>query len=172
MISVICATHRPKNQTLAVVNRYAEILAGMGEEVKVLKMDDLPENFMVTNTFGEPSHGLGTIVEEYINGSEKFVFVAPEYNGSYPGILKVFLDAVPPASWRGKKAALVGVASGRAGNLRGMDHLTDVLHYLRVEVFSLKIPISRLDSLMSEGEMVDAETLSVLKMQAGEFLKF
>lgn len=172
MISVICGTHRPQNQTLAVVNKYADILKNMGEEVKVLKMDDLPENFMVTNTFGEPSHGLDEVVAEYIKESDKFVFIAPEYNGSYPGILKVFLDAVHPRIWTGKKAALVGVASGRAGNLRGMDHLTDVLHYLRVEVFSLKIPISRLDTLLNNGEVVDEDTLKVLKMQAEEFLRF
>lgn len=172
MISVICATHRPQNQTLAVVNKYAEILQELGEEVQILKMDDLPEDFMVTNTFGKPSHGLEEVVSKWIAPSEKMVIIAPEYNGSYPGVFKVFLDAVPPKTWKGKKAALVGVASGRAGNLRGMDHLTDVLHYLRVEVFSLKIPISRLNDLLQEGEMVDAATLGVLKMQAEEFLRF
>ena len=172
MISVICATHRPQNQTLAVVNKYADILEELGEEVQVLKMDDLPEDFMVTNTFGKPSHRLEEVVSKWITPSEKLVIVSPEYNGSYPGVFKVFLDAVPPKTWKGKKAALVGVASGRAGNLRGMDHLTDVLHYLRVEVFSLKIPISRLDALLQEGEMVDAATLNVLKMQAEEFLRF
>ncbi len=172
MISVICGTHRPQNQTLAVVNKYAEILRNLGEEVRVLKMDDLPENFMVTNTFGEPSHGLEEVVQKFVAGSDKFVFIAPEYNGSYPGILKVFLDAVAPAAWKGKKAALVGVASGRAGNLRGMDHLTDVLHYLRVEVFSLKIPLSRLDTLLANGEVVDVDTLNVLQIQAEEFLGF
>lgn len=172
MISVICATHRPQNQTLAVVNKYAEILQELGEEVQILKMDDLPEDFMVTNTFGKPSHGLGEVVSKWIVPSEKVVIISPEYNGSYPGVFKVFLDAVPPKTWKGKKAALVGVASGRAGNLRGMDHLTDVLHYLRVEVFSLKIPISRLNDLLQEGEMVDAATLGVLKMQAEEFLGF
>ncbi|WP_417602661.1 NADPH-dependent FMN reductase [Owenweeksia hongkongensis] len=172
MISVICGTHRPQNQTLAVVNKYVEILKNLGEEVCVLKMDDLPANFMVTNTFGEPSHGLDGVVKKFVAGSDKLVFIAPEYNGSYPGILKVFLDAVPPHTWKGKKAALVGVASGRAGNLRGMDHLTDVLHYLRVEVFSLKIPISRLNTLINNGEVVDTETLDVLKMQAEEFLGF
>lgn len=172
MISVICATHRPQNQTLAVVNKYADILKELGEEVQILKMDDLPEDFMVTNTFGKPSHGLDEVVEKWVIKADKLVIVSPEYNGSYPGVFKVFLDAVPPRSWKGKKAALVGVASGRAGNLRGMDHLTDVLHYLRVEVFSLKIPISRLDTLLEEGEVVDAHTVKVLTQQAKEFLEF
>lgn len=173
MITLICATHRPKNQTRRVVEKYAEILEGLNQEVATLDMDELPEEFMVKNTFGTPEHSLDKIVEDKIRPAEKFVIIAPEYNGSYPGLFKVFLDAVAPREWRGKKVALVGVATGRAGNLRGMDHLTDVLHYLRAEVFSLKIPISRFDDLVDEqGHLADAETLSVLEDQATQFLEF
>lgn len=173
MITVVCATHRPKNQTLSVVNRYAEILKKMGEEVKILQMDELPEEFLITNTFGKRTHGLEEIIHDKIVWAQRFVIISPEYNGSYPGLFKAFLDAVKPHVWKGKKVALVGVASGRAGNLRGMDHLTDVMHHLRAEVFSLKIPISRLDALMDEeGSIVDEATVKVLENQAAEFLNF
>lgn len=172
MTTVICATHRPQNRTLMVVKKYADILRAEGEEVRTFEMDELPERFLTSNTFGEPLHSLDDIVKEKIKGSERLVIVAPEYNGSYPGVFKAFIDNVPPSEWRGKKVALVGVATGRAGNQRGMDHLTDVMHYLRAEVFSLKIPISRLGSLMQEGEIVDEETLSVLTEQARQFLLF
>lgn len=169
---MICATHRPQNQTLKVVEKYRNILEKEGEEVSVFRMDALPQRFLMSNTFESDSHGLEDIVREKIIPSNRFVIIAPEYNGSYPGIFKAFLDAIPPKVWRGKKVALVGVASGRAGNLRGMDHLTDVMHHLRAEVFSLKIPISQLDELMVEGEIQHAETLSTLTRQAQEFLKF
>ena len=130
MITVICATHRPKSQTLSVVRKYIEILQGLGQEVAMLKMDELPEDFMITNTFGKRTHDLEGILHSKIIDSDKLVVISPEYNGSYPGLFKVFLDAVKPHVWKGKKIALVGVASGRAGNLRGMDHLTDVFHHL------------------------------------------
>lgn len=173
MITVICGTHRPKNQTLSVVNRYFEILEKMGQEVKILQMDELPEDFLISNTFGKRTHGMEDIIHEKIVAADKLVIVSPEYNGSYPGLFKAFLDAVKPHVWRGKKVALVGVASGRAGNLRGMDHLTDVMHHLRAEVFSLKVPISQLDALMNDqGMMVDELTVRVLEQQAEEFLKF
>lgn len=173
MITVICGTHRPKNQTLAVVNRYSAILDEMGQEVKVLQMDELPEDFLMTNTFGKRTHNLEEIIHEKVVPAEKIVIISPEYNGSYPGLFKVFLDAVKPSVWKGKKVALVGVASGRAGNLRGMDHLTDVMHHLRAEVFSFKVPISQLDSLMDEtGVLADEQTLQVLEKQALEFIQF
>ena len=110
MITVICGTHRPKNQTLSVVNRYSEILEKLGQEVKILKMDELPEDFLVTNTFGKRTHGMEDIIHEKLVAADKFVIISPEYNGSYPGLFKAFLDAVKPHVWKGKKVALVGVA--------------------------------------------------------------
>lgn len=172
MTTVICATHRPKNQTQQVVKKYAEILTELGETTRVFELDDLPDRFLHENSFGGQDHGLEDILDAMIVPAQKFVVVAPEYNGSYPGLFKAFLDVVPPRYWRGKKVALVGVASGRAGNLRGMDHLTDVFHHLRAEVFSLKVPISRLESLMSEGQLIDEATIMVLRQQATEFLNF
>ena len=67
----------------------------------------------------------------------------------------------------------MGVASGRAGNLRGLGHLTDVLHHLRIEVFSLQVPLSKIEGLLDEkNELTDESTLQVLKAQATEFLEF
>lgn len=172
MITLICATHRPKNQTQQVVKKYADILRQEGQSVSIFEMDELPEDFLVQNTIGQDPEGLDHIIGAKIIPAKKLVVVAPEYNGSYPGLFKAFIDAVPPKIWRGKKVALVGVASGRAGNLRGMDHLTDVFHHLRAEVFSLKVPISKLDSLMSNGELDDSDTLKILREQAREFVDY
>ncbi len=173
MITIICATHRPQNQTLRIVEKYQQILVALGVEANIMRMDELPENFIVADSFGERSAETEKVIHEKLVPADKLVIVAPEYNGSYPGVFKAFLDGVKPAMWLGKKVALVGVASGRAGNLRGMDHLTDVLHHLRMEVFSLKVPISRLDMLINEeGELTDTETQQMLKLQAKGFLKF
>lgn len=172
MITLICGTHRPQNQTQLVVDKYAELLHERQIPTQILQMDELPENFMVSNTFGSSNHGLDQLVAEKIEASEKLIVITPEYNGSYPGVLKVFIDAIDPAVWRGKKVALVGVASGRAGNLRGMDHLTDVFHHLRAEVFSLKVPISRLFELVKDDRVIDETTLKVLEGQIDEFLKY
>ena len=155
MITLISATHRPKNQTSQVVKKYREILHELGEETTVFELSELPDEFLIGNSFHKGDRGLSAIVDEKILPARKFVIISPEYNGSYPGLFKAFLDMIPPSVWRGKKIALVGVASGRAGNLRGMDHLTDVFHHMRAEIFSLKVPVSRLDDLMKDGDLHD-----------------
>lgn len=173
MITVVCATHRPKNITFKIVEKYCEILREEGQEVKLLEMAELPKDFVYQDSFGKRTEATESLIHEKLLPAEKLVIVAPEYNGSYPGVLKAFFDGVKPHIWKGKKVALVGVASGRAGNIRGMDHLTHVLHHLRMEVFSLKVPISKVEGLLDErGNLGDQETIQVLRNQAMEFLQY
>lgn len=173
MITIICATHRPRNMTLKVVEKYSELLNELGAASTIMSMDELSRDFLNADTFGKRTEHLTGLMEEKLNGSTHVVVISPEYNGSYPGVFKAFLDALDGGFWKGRKIALVGVATGRAGNLRGMDHLTDVFHHLRAEVFSNKLPISRLDTLVGEdGQLTDSATIDMLRDQAKDFLKF
>ncbi len=106
--------------------------------------------------------------------AQKFIFVSPEYNGSIPGVLKAMFDISDvKKTWWGKKALLTGVSTGRAGNLRGMDHLTAILHFMKVIVHPNKLPISVVDKLVDEkGELTDASTLAVIEEQLNEFIQF
>ncbi len=173
MISLVCATNRPKNITLKIVEKYMEILRELGQEVRLFEMSEIPRDFLFEDSFGNRTEATENLLKEKILPAERLVIVSPEYNGSYPGILKAFFDGIKPHIWKGKKVALVGVASGRAGNIRGMDHLTHVLHHLRMEVFSNKVPISKVEGLLDdEGNLVDQDTINVLKRQATEFLAY
>jgi chromate reductase len=80
--------------------------------------------------------------------------VSPEYNGSFPGVLKLFLDALSVKDYKktfsGKRVSLIGVASGRAGNFRGMEHLTGIFNYLNMIVMPNKLPISSVEKVIDE----------------------
>jgi NAD(P)H-dependent FMN reductase len=106
--------------------------------------------------------------------SEKFLIIMPEYNGSFPGILKTMLDNTDiKRCWWHKKAALTGVAEGRAGNLRGMEHMTNILHYLKMHVLYNKLPISRINEEMdAAGNLLVEDTKAVIAQQVAEFIKF
>ncbi|MBL7884482.1 MAG: NAD(P)H-dependent oxidoreductase, partial [Bacteroidia bacterium] len=86
---------------------------------------------------------------------------------------KTFFDAIHPDVNRGKKVAMVGVASGRAGNLRGMEHLTGVLNYLGMHIHPNKLPISSILTLLDEnGELKDENTIKALEKHASDVLMF
>ena len=73
--------------------------------------------------------------------------------------------------WYHKKALLTGVATGRAGNLRGMDHLADILNYLKITVHPNKLPISAVNFLMdTDGNITDLNTIKAIDHQIDEFI--
>jgi len=158
MITIISGTNRDNNQTIKVANHYGKLLKEKNIDFKILDLSTLPKDFIFTALYGVKNEAFENILQEYIYGSSKLVVVSPEYNGSYPGIVKAFIDGWNPKETPGKKAALVGVASGRQGNARGMDHLTNVLNYLNINVIPLKVPIGAIYGHLNEkGEFTSDE---------------
>ena len=67
----------------------------------------------------------------------------------------------------------MGVSSGRAGNLRGMDHLTGILNYLGIHVHPNKLPISSVLGLLNEqGHIKDEMTIKVIDKQIKDVLSW
>ena len=72
-----------------------------------------------------------------------------------------------------KKACLTGVAQGRAGNLRGMDHLTNIFHHLKMNVLHFKIPISQVHLLLDEsGKLNNQEMIKLIEIQIDLLMEF
>lgn len=174
MITVISGTHRKNNLTIKFAEYYTYSIKQKGEEVQLLDLRSLPSGFFQDNSiFGAASEEVDKLLKTYLVSADKYLFLLPEYNGSFPGIVKMLIDSAEPAVFKGKKAALTGISSGRAGNLRGMDHFTGILHYLDVEVLPFKLPISRIFTLMDElYNITDPETLQVMDLQIDKFLRF
>lgn len=172
-ITIISATNRPDSNTEKVANYYRSLLKTKGIEANMLSLKNLPESVLHSDLYGKRSAEFQQILDEFVVKQEKFIFIAPEYNGSFAGVLKVFLDAIPPSLWTDNKACLIGVSTGRAGNLRGMEHLTNILNYLKVNVYHNKLPISRVDTLLdSSGNFNDPDTQKAIEIQLDGFLRF
>jgi chromate reductase, NAD(P)H dehydrogenase (quinone) len=171
MITVINATNRKDNKTQVISRYYVSQLEQRGIEVKYFTLELLPSSIL-DDHYGNKPLELKRLIEEFIEPSKKFVIISPEYNGSFPGILKLLIDSVHPDYFKFKKAALVGVASGRAGNLRGLDHLTSILNHLQVEVMAQKSYVSSLMKLINEGEVTDEETKQTIEKQIDRFIKY
>lgn len=181
MITVFSATNRKGSRTRQVAEYAYKLLQDYStESVQFFSLEDLPLDLIHQDMYegSQQSEELMAIQNEFLIPATKFYFVIPEYNGSYPGILKFFLDACSireyNASFHGnKKAGLLGVASGRAGNLRGMDHLTGVLNYLKISVMPIHQPISSIEKLMDEnGNITDDNTQHLILNHIKEFIAY
>ncbi|MDG1517753.1 MAG: NAD(P)H-dependent oxidoreductase [Flavobacteriales bacterium] len=166
MISIIAATNRKNNETLKIAKGYVELLKQEGASCQILDLSDLPKDFLFSALYGEKNEDFDRLVEQFIISVNKIVIVSPEYNGSFPGILKSFIEGWNPKQTPGKWAALVGVASGRQGNARGMDDLTNILNYLNMNVIPIKPPVSQVFNVLNkEGEIIDEGVIKLMKQQ-------
>jgi NAD(P)H-dependent FMN reductase len=171
-ISIISGTNRENSYTEKVARHYESRLKALGCETQFLSLDKLQDSVELNRIYDKTkSKDFDSLVNQYISDVNGFVFIVPEYNGSFPGIVKLFLDAVPPSSWTDKKVCITGISSGRAGNLRGMEHLTGILSYLKLHVYHNRLPISSVDKILLNGNLPE-ETNKVIDKQLEGFLKF
>jgi len=173
MVTIIAATNRPNSNTLKVAKYYQQQLKLKGVEAGLFSLEHLPIDVLNTDMYGKRSVEFQRI-QDLINETTKFLFVMPEYNGSYPGVLKVLIDACNfPDSFYDKKAALVGVSSGKYGNIRGVDHFTGVCHYVHLNVLPLRLHIPNIKSeLDANGNLIQPDTIKFTNEQIDKFIKF
>ena len=166
MYTIISGTNRPNSHTEKVAIEYQKILKEKNIQAHLLTL----KNIDVLKKNPE----LSAIETELLIPTQKFIFIIPEYNGSFPGVLKAMIDTTDvKKAWWWKKALLTGVSTGRAGNLRGMDHLSDSLQHMNVFVHPNKLPISSIDKVMDEKGVIHSEaTLQAIHKQLDEFLVF
>ncbi len=180
MITVISGTNRRQSFTFPVARQFFNLIEKYtSEKVKLLSLENLPLDLFHTGMYNEngQSKSLVKLQNEYMIPADKFLIVMPEYNGGFPGVLKMFIDACSVREYSktfdSKKVAMVGLASGRAGNLRGMDHLTGVMNYLGCIIMPNKLPISQIEKIIDKnGEIAEKESLNTIKKHVKDFIAF
>lgn len=173
MITIICTTNRPDSNTRKVAQLYLDVLSNIGQESQILDLKEVDASWIQASNYGKNAPEFEAIVKRFIRNADKLIFITPEYNGGFPGYLKFFMDACDHGDWSGKKVALMGLASGRSGNVRGLDHLTGILHYLGSEVFSKKVYLSQISQTITpEGEIVSDVLNTEISRQLNGFISF
>jgi len=166
MITIISGTNRKDSNTYKIAKEYQHFLYAKGIEAGILSLED--KDVLHYNA------DFKRIEYEMLIPSSHFIIISPEYNGSFPGVLKLLFDSSRSHEiWFHKKALLTGISTGRAGNLRGMDHLADVLNYLKITVHPNRLPISVVDKLISPaGRITDENTLTAINHQLDDFISW
>lgn len=174
MITIISSTNRANSYTILIAEYYQALLEKLGVESKIVDLTRLPEKFIFSALYENvgKDEEYNRVVED-LRGSEKFVFIIPEYNGSFPGVLKAFLDGLDyPSPFRCKKGALVGIGSGNMAGTLGLSHMTDILNYLGMNVLAIKPRLPKIEKIFAEGKINDKFLTELLETQAKELLRF
>jgi len=173
MITIISGTNRPHSNTLKLAKYYQKSLLERGQQTKLFSLEDLPDNLIKTDLYGKRSPDFQPI-QDLVTNTEIFLFIIPEYNGSFPGVLKTFIDACDfPQSFYNKKACLVGLSSGKYGNIRGIDHFAGICSYLHLNVMPLRLHLSSIRLEMNDShDLFKEDTLKYTAEQMDKFIEF
>ncbi|MBD8490213.1 NAD(P)H-dependent oxidoreductase [Echinicola sp. CAU 1574] len=174
MIKIIVGTNRKNAVSKTIAQLYQDILTEMGAQNELIDLRELPNDFVFTALY--ENNGQNEVYNELhdrIKAGNKFVFIVPEYNGSFPGILKSFIDGMTyPNTFRNKKCAVVGISSGIGGGGIALSHLTDIFHYLGMHVLANKPKLAKIEENMSNNLLTNKFYIDLLKTQAEMLINF
>ena len=174
MIGIIIGTNRQNSLSRKVGINYQNLLKSLGQESQIIDLAELPQDFAFSALYQNSGKNEAfNTFQKTIDTTQKFVFIVPEYNGSFPGVLKTFFDGLRyPDTFNNKKAALIGISAGVLGNAVGLGHLNDILSYMGTDVMGLRMKFGNMKAHF-DGEEFTFETYrNFLEKQVKAFIAF
>jgi len=131
----------------------------------------------------EAASGVPPQVEDLKNAiaaADGLVIATPEYNNSFPGVLKNAIDwtsrpiADIPRIYGGKPVAVIGASPGGFGTILSQNGWLPVLKVLGVQLWTgQRLLVSRAHTLMdADGKLADAKTREQLRAFLEGFVGF
>jgi NAD(P)H-dependent FMN reductase len=173
-IVIIVGTNRNDSVSSQIAAIYKKLLSDLGEDAAIIDLKKLPPDFISTALYEKAGKNPSfNPFRQKILEARKFVFIVPEYNGSFPGVLKAFIDGLQyPDSFQDKKCALVGLSSGIQGAGLALSHLTDILNYCGTHVLALKVKLAFIDKYFKDGQIDNEIYRDLLASQASGLIEF
>jgi chromate reductase len=173
MILIVSGTNRPQSATRRVSDLAAAAYRRVDPNctVGVLDLFELPLDAFSPLSYAEKPSALAPFTDMVLRASG-LVVVTPEYNGSFPGVLKYFIDLLPfPAAFERKPVCFVGVADGQWGALRAVEQLQQIFAYRNALMLPDRVFIPRVGEAFYSGALApDYEQR--LGLQAARFHEF
>lgn len=172
MIEIISGTDRPNSRTLTIAKHLLGVYRGLKADVNLLDLSELKLSDLASGEYYKGPVGTYKEAVRRVTEAQGLVIVVPEYNGSYPGILKLFIDYWHyPETFEHRPIALVGLGT-RWGGLRPVEHLQQVFGYRNAYVYPNRVFLSHVKELLKEGRLQDQAMLDLLDTQARGFVRY
>jgi len=169
-ILIISGTNRAGSNAL----RISKIVLGHYQNAKIpaelLSLEELPREVFDHSAYMKKPPGMQVIQQRVLDAQGLHV-ISPEYNGSFPGVLKYFIDMLKfPESFDRKPVAFVGEAAGVWGGLRAVEQLQMIFGYRNAHSYPDRVFIPGVkDKFDAQGNFTDAGINERLKKQAVGF---
>ena len=169
-IEIISGTDRPDSNASQVSQYLKGKYEAQNSQAGITNLQKFPHQQVVGGRYGADIPAVDEFIQPLLD-ADGLVIVCPEYNGGYPGILKLLIDYLPfPESLNKKPICFVGEATGAFGGLRAVEQLQQVVGYRNAHVFPERVFISRVHlNFDQENGIKDAFQQDLLETQIANF---
>ncbi len=157
----------------AILEIAAEGARESGAKVTVVNLADYPMPIYNEDEEGksgvpENARGFKRLLTEH----DGFLIASPEYNSSYPALLKNAIDWAsrmeegdkPMQAFKGKTAGIMAASAGGLGGMRVLVVLRMLLANIGVTVLPAQLAVAKVNTLMDDsGVITDEKTIKQLK---------
>jgi NAD(P)H-dependent FMN reductase len=172
-ILVLAGSARLDSIHRKLARQTVEALQDAGLEATLADLRDFPMPIYDGDLeAGEGIPPAAKALKELARTHDGFAIASPEYNGSFPALLKNALDWIsrpepgdrPLEVFRGKVAAILSASPGPGGGKRGLHQLRELLGGMMVRVIPQELAIARASAAFdSGGRLVRPEDLAGLQ---------
>lgn len=172
-LKIISGTDRPNSNALRVSQYIQKKYRQQGCDPDIIDLQQFPLADVQGGRYGDALPRVDAFVGQAVE-ADGLVIVCPEYNGGYPGILKMFIDYMPfPESLDKKPIAFIGEANGAFGAMRAVEQLQQVVGYRNAHIFPERVFISRVNNNFEKSEGIKNEMQQqLLDSQIENFPRF
>lgn len=112
--------------------------------------------------------------QEMVAAADGIILATPEYHGSFSSLIKLAIENMGfPSALKGKPIALLGVAAGRIGAVKSLEHLRSVCSHVGALVLPRSVSVARVQSVFDkQGNCLDEETGRQIRRLAAELVQY
>jgi chromate reductase len=172
-ILIVSGTNRPDSNALRVSKLVQSHYAKLNSPAEIYSLAEMPREIFDPSSYAtKPPSWLP--VQQRVLDSAGLHVITPEYNGSFPGMLKYFIDMLKfPESFERKPVAFVGEAAGLWGGLRSVEQLIHIFGYRNAHIYPERVFIPGIAQKFSpDGKFLDNAIDERLAAQARGFAEF
>lgn len=171
-IHILSSTDRPGSNALKV-SKYVKEYMDDKADVELFSLKDFPFEEVVGGKYGKDIENVKKYNDKFLD-TDGFLFVVPEYNGGFPGVLKLFIDYLPfPEAMYMKPVSFIGEAAGSFGALRPVEHIQQILAYRKALIYTERMFIQGVNKNFDPENGLKSDLLQgLLEDQLNGFVKF
>lgn len=134
-ILIISGTNRPESHALKIARILESHYRRLNVPAVLFSLADLPAEVFLPAAYAQKPPAMVALQRRVVDALGLHL-VVPEYNGSFPGALKYFIDMLKfPESFDAKPVAFIGEAAGAWGAIRAVEQLQMVFGYRNAHSF-------------------------------------